>query len=590
MGVGQKVMSSSGVVIIAVLLLVQGQGGRASSQVQNNVSNLLSWGAKEIVSSGGCNLFRGRWVVDSSYPLYQPSSCPFIDSEFDCIKYGRPDKQYLKYAWKPDSCDLPRFDGGELLKRWRGKKVMFVGDSLSLNMWNSLACMIHASVPTAKITYSRQETLSYSHMLPLRWDYVQDGPKVNKDMDRLLAFYKGLTTWARWVDQNVDSSKTKVFFQGISPTHYMGNEWKSSSTKNCNGEQLPLEGAKYPAGTPEAAVVVNKVLSRITKPVTLLDITFLSQLRKDAHPSMYGGGGDHSGVDCSHWCLPGLPDTWNHLLYASVTMSAQNQNAANTGLLRHVPDGRRGLSRSWNLLLCAAFISFSHIDPQLNPDIFVAAERSRGRDIWDNVGFVADTQEMEVWSGVIVSVLEVVVACFGACGLPFSSPTLANRLGSEKRQVPANLEADSALKASWVAWQFPRPIIPLNHSLILLNPPIPRNAILLLQIVQQLINQRNITIHYELKPIQKSNAFCSGDSVQFHSDIGVADQRSGRRHLRDDVGDVADAQEMEVRRGIVSALEVVVAGSGAGVHESGDRKRFSVACFVGSVCGYVDCV
>lgn len=54
-----------------------------------------------------------------------------------------------------------RFDGGELLKRWRGKKVMFVGDSLSLNMWNSLACMIHASVPTAKITYSRQETLSY---------------------------------------------------------------------------------------------------------------------------------------------------------------------------------------------------------------------------------------------------------------------------------------------------------------------------------------------------------------------------------------------------------------------------------------------
>ncbi|XP_031130202.1 protein trichome birefringence-like 38 [Ipomoea triloba] len=375
MGVGQKVMSSSGVVIIAVLLLVQGQGGRGA-QVQNNVSNLLSWGAKEIVSPGGCNLFRGRWVVDSSYPLYQPSSCPFIDPEFDCIKYGRPDKQYLKYAWKPDSCDLPRFDGGELLKRWRGKKVMFVGDSLSLNMWNSLACMIHASVPTAKITYSRQETLSYvtfkgygvtlylyhttylvdivkekiGRVLKLDsiqqgkawlgmdvlifnswhwwthkgrsqpWDYVQDGPKVSKDMDRLLAFYKGLTTWARWVDQNVDPSKTKVFFQGISPTHYMGNEWKSSSTKNCNGEQLPLEGAKYPAGTPEAAVVVNKVLSRIAKPVTLLDITFLSQLRKDAHPSMYGGGGDHSGVDCSHWCLPGLPDTWNHLLYASVTM------------------------------------------------------------------------------------------------------------------------------------------------------------------------------------------------------------------------------------------------------------------------------
>lgn len=52
------------------------------------------------------------------------------------------------------------------------------------------------------------------------WDYMQEGSTLYKDMDRLTAFYKGLTTWARWVDVNVDPSKTKVFFQGISPTHY----------------------------------------------------------------------------------------------------------------------------------------------------------------------------------------------------------------------------------------------------------------------------------------------------------------------------------------------------------------------------------
>lgn len=40
-------------------------------------------------------------------------------------------------------------------------------------------------------------------------------------MDRLAAYYKGMSTWGRWVDLNVDPSKTKVFFQGISPTHYM---------------------------------------------------------------------------------------------------------------------------------------------------------------------------------------------------------------------------------------------------------------------------------------------------------------------------------------------------------------------------------
>lgn len=53
--------------------------------------------------------------------------------------------------------------------------------------------------------------------------------------------------------------------------------------------------------------------------VYLLDITLLSQLRKDAHPSAYGGL-DHTGNDCSHWCLPGVPDTWNELLYAALFM------------------------------------------------------------------------------------------------------------------------------------------------------------------------------------------------------------------------------------------------------------------------------
>lgn len=49
---------------------------------------------------------------------------------------------------------------------------------------------------------------------------MREGNNLYKDMDRLTAFYKGLSTWARWVDLNVDPSQTKVFFQGISPTHY----------------------------------------------------------------------------------------------------------------------------------------------------------------------------------------------------------------------------------------------------------------------------------------------------------------------------------------------------------------------------------
>lgn len=62
--------------------------------------------------------------------------------------------------------------------------------------------------------------ISPTMIVIFRWDYIRDGTKLVQDMDRLEAFYKGLTTWATWVDLNLDPSKTKVFFQGISPTHY----------------------------------------------------------------------------------------------------------------------------------------------------------------------------------------------------------------------------------------------------------------------------------------------------------------------------------------------------------------------------------
>lgn len=56
-----------------------------------------------------CSLFVGSWVVDETYPLYQPSDCPaIIDAEFNCQMYGRPDTDYLKYRWKPANCDIPR--------------------------------------------------------------------------------------------------------------------------------------------------------------------------------------------------------------------------------------------------------------------------------------------------------------------------------------------------------------------------------------------------------------------------------------------------------------------------------------------------
>lgn len=62
--------------------------------------------------------------------------------------------------------------------------------------------------------------------------------------------------------------------------------------------------------------------------VQILNVTQLSEYRKDAHPSIYREFWDSfsedqlanpsSYADCTHWCLPGVPDVWNELLYAYI--------------------------------------------------------------------------------------------------------------------------------------------------------------------------------------------------------------------------------------------------------------------------------
>ncbi|XP_054789929.1 protein trichome birefringence-like 41 [Prosopis cineraria] len=325
-------------------------------------------------SSSTCDRYEGEWVKDESYPLYDSWKCPHIRKEFDCFSYGRPDRLYLSFRWKPTGCDLPRFDGKSFLEEMKGKNIMFIGDSLSLNQWQSLVCLLHSAVPQSatlqqtiepitNITFQEYGvSVSVFHSLYLvdieeekigrvlkldslknaelwknmdilvfntwhwwyrrgpkqPWDYIQVDGKILKDMDRMAAFQKGLTTWANWVNAEVDATKTKVLYQGVSPSHYNGSAWNHPEETNCAKETEPMSGSTYPGGLPPAAYVVMDVLKEITKPVHLLNITTLSQLRKDAHPSSYNG---FKGMDCTHWCVAGLTDIWNELLFAAITNS-----------------------------------------------------------------------------------------------------------------------------------------------------------------------------------------------------------------------------------------------------------------------------
>ncbi|KAG5571920.1 hypothetical protein H5410_061686 [Solanum commersonii] len=105
------------------------------------------------------------------------------------------------------------------------------------------------------------------------------GDKLYKEMDHMKAYKIALTTWGNWVDSNIDSVVTKVFFQGIYTIFFNLVLFPLFSGKDWDKPMV-----KYYSETYAGEEVVKNVLSTMTMSVNLLDITLLTQLQKDGHP------------------------------------------------------------------------------------------------------------------------------------------------------------------------------------------------------------------------------------------------------------------------------------------------------------------
>ncbi|KAA8529532.1 hypothetical protein F0562_033669 [Nyssa sinensis] len=99
-----------------------------------------------------CDYTNGKWVHDKLGPLYNGTSCSTIKDGQNCMSHGRPDMGYLHWRWKPNQCQLPRFEPKTFLQMVRNKHLAFVGDSMARNQLESLLCML-ATVSPPDLVY-----------------------------------------------------------------------------------------------------------------------------------------------------------------------------------------------------------------------------------------------------------------------------------------------------------------------------------------------------------------------------------------------------------------------------------------------------
>ncbi|KAL8196785.1 hypothetical protein R6Q57_024487 [Mikania cordata] len=338
-----------------------------------------------------CNVGEGKWVYNGSFePLYTDLSCPYLDRQVSCVKNGKNDSRYRQWEWQLDDCILPRFDARVALDKIRGKRLMFVGDSLQRGQWQSFVCLVEFLIPKEHKSMRRGKVHSVfkikdhnatiefywapfliesntdlkiiadpkkrimrvdsiekhakhwigvdvlvfntyvwwmtGYKLKSIWGSFANGEDGYEELEAPVSYRIALRTWANWVDSNVDENKTRVFFTTMSPTHQRSADWNNSGGIKCFNETEPVKKKGHWGGGSDKRMmnVVGSVMGKMKTFVRLINITQLSEYRVEAHSSIYTELGgklltDHQKADpfkfadCIHWCLPGVPDTWNQI-------------------------------------------------------------------------------------------------------------------------------------------------------------------------------------------------------------------------------------------------------------------------------------
>lgn len=333
-----------------------------------------------------CNLDNGRWFRNPWHPKrYSGYTCQTIRAEFNCQRNGRGGTEFLNYEWKAPGCNIARFSPSSFLQVMRNKVMLGVGDSYSTNLHTAVRCLVESVAETRDFSGSlfRSGVMGKGYSVPqfnatfllvpsnflVRAQPVGDASSRNPwkvylnqpDMEwapllrhtNFVTFATGhwftnapanLRTYIlngqphptmtpylamRWALSTVRQFALGTRYKGMpmvlthTATHYGVAFADEDPMQNCTVAQVPLNvpQMQFAAKNTDAMRARNaqvKVFEKFPR-FKMIDVTRSTLYRPDGHMQSWGD----EKMDCSHWCVPGVPDSWADIMYSFMTKNIQ---------------------------------------------------------------------------------------------------------------------------------------------------------------------------------------------------------------------------------------------------------------------------
>ncbi|KFK36727.1 hypothetical protein AALP_AA4G161800 [Arabis alpina] len=124
------------------------------------------------------------------------------------------------------------------------------------------------------------------------WGSFEKLDGIYKEVEMVRVYEMALQTLSQWLEVHVNSNRTKLFFMSMSPTHERAEEWGGKVSQNCYGETSPIDKQGYngQGSDPKMMRVVENVFDGLKMRglnIQMINITQLSEYRKEGHPSIY---------------------------------------------------------------------------------------------------------------------------------------------------------------------------------------------------------------------------------------------------------------------------------------------------------------